>query len=40
MFNCLLFPNSFRSIQLKEIDERIGKLVNSYAAVTNLSPED
>jgi hypothetical protein len=40
MFNCLLFLNSFRSIQLKEIDERIGKLVKSYAVVTTLSPED
>jgi hypothetical protein len=40
MFNCLLFLNSVRSIQLEEIEERTGKLVKSYAVVATLSPED
>jgi hypothetical protein len=40
MFNCLLFLISVRSIQLSEIDEYIGKLVNSYAVVATLLPED
>jgi hypothetical protein len=39
MFNCSLFLNSFRSIQLKETDERIGELVQLNAVVTALLPE-
>jgi hypothetical protein len=43
MFNCPacpLFLNSFRSIQLKETDERIGKFVRLNVVVTTLSPQN
>jgi hypothetical protein len=33
MFNCLLFLNSIRSIQLEKIEKRIGKPVKLYAVV-------
>jgi hypothetical protein len=40
IFNCPLFLNSVRSIQLEEIEACTGKLVKSYANVATLSPED
>jgi hypothetical protein len=40
MFNCPLFLSSFRSIQLKETDERIGKLDKFNAVMNTLSAED